>query len=263
MAEPFFNRLKEYFTNVGSVLKGQADVASIFPNAIDVGTSRERIYAEILRLHVPQSCKVSFGGFLFDFEGNESKQIDLIVLNDTSPQFNFHNPDGKGKSFACINGCVAVASIKSTLDSTQLINALENIASLPDKVPLKEGMYNPLINITGWYEDWPYKVIYSSDGVSMATALQTINSFYKDNRDVPYNKRPNIIHVCGNYNIIRAGKNVMTRSGKAIEENSFHGQPDPSDSYALLYTILHIQEIVLASRQIYYKYGDLLDKLPM
>jgi len=136
MAGPFFDRLKKYFTKVGEVLKGQADVASIFPNATDIGASRERIYCEVLRQHLPRSCTVSFGGFLFDMKGNESKQIDLIVLNDASPQFNFHNPDGQGKSFACVDGCIAVASIKSTLNSAQLVDALKNIASLPDKVPL-------------------------------------------------------------------------------------------------------------------------------
>ena len=113
MAGPFFERLKTYFSKVGEVLKGQADVASIFPNTTDIGISRERIYAEVLRQHLPKSCTVSFGGFLFDMEGNESKQIDLIVLNDTSPQFNFHNPSGQGKAFACIDGCVAVASINT------------------------------------------------------------------------------------------------------------------------------------------------------
>lgn len=261
MAGPFFDRLKEYFTKVGEVLKGQADVASIFPNATDIGTSRERIYAEVLRQHLPGSCFVSFGGFLFDMEGNESNQIDLIVLNDAAPQFNFHNPDGQGKSFACIDGCVAVASIKSTLDSDKLIEALKNIASLPDKVPL-EGKHNLLVKIKK-YEDWPYKIVYASDGVSLETALKTINSFYKDNEDIPHYKRPNIIHVCGKYNIVRVGNNATTRGGIPIEENTFWGQPDTSDSYALLYTILHIQSIALSSKQVFYNYMELVNKLPM
>jgi len=261
MTGPFFDRLKTYFTKVGEVLKGQAGVASIFPNATDIGTSRERIYAEVLKQHLPKSCTVSFGGFLFDMEGNESKQIDLIVLNDASPQFNFHNPDGQGKSFACIDGCVAVASIKSTLDSGQLIDALDNIASLPDKIPM-EGRHNPLIKIKN-YEDWPYKIIYASDGVSIETALKTINSFYESNKDIPHYKRPNIIHVCGKYNIVRVGKDATTRDGTRIEENSFWGVPDPSDSYALLSTILEIQLRVQSSKQFLYNYMELVNKLPM
>jgi len=261
MSGPFFERLKLYFSKVGEVLKGQADVASIFPNTTDIGSSRERIYAEVLRQHLPQSCTVSFGGFLFDMEGNESKQIDLIVLNDASPQFNFHNPDGQGKAFACVDGCIAVASIKSTLDSAQLVDALNNIASLPDKVPL-ENRHNPLLKIKN-YEDWPYKIVYASDGASIETALKTLTSFYDGNQNIPQYKRPNIIHVCGKYNIIRVGKGATTRDGTKIQENTFWGQPDPSDSYALLSTILEVQLRAESSKHIIYNYMNLINKLPM
>ena len=262
MAGPFFERLKTYFSKVGEVLKGQADVASIFPNATDIGTSRERIYAEVLRQHLPKSCTVSFGGFLFDMEGNESKQIDLIVLNDTSPQFNFHNPSGQGKAFACIDGCVAVASIKSTLDSGQLNDALDNIASLPNKMPL-EGRHNPRLIIKN-YEDWPYKIIYASDGVLSETALKTINTFYEAKKDIPHYKRPNIIHVCGKYSIVRIEKGAYLSDGTTrtlLEENSFSVVPDASDAYSLLRTILEIQLRLDSTKQLFYNYLELVNKL--
>jgi hypothetical protein len=35
MVNPFFERLGEYFQKVGSVLKGESDVASIFQNPSD------------------------------------------------------------------------------------------------------------------------------------------------------------------------------------------------------------------------------------
>jgi hypothetical protein len=72
------------------------------------------VYAEFLRQHLPTSCHVTLGGFLFDSEGRESKQIDIIVVDDMAPQFNFHNRDGQGKAFAGVDGCVAVAE---TMDS--------------------------------------------------------------------------------------------------------------------------------------------------
>lgn len=262
MTGPFFERLKKYLSNVGQVLKGEADAASIFPNPTDIGMSREIIYAEVLKQHLPDSCTVSQGGFLFDMEGNESKQIDLIVLNDVSPQFNFHNPAGQGKAFACIDGCVAVASIKSTLSSNELIDALENIASLPNKVALNEGSHNIFVRIRN-YEDWPYKIIYASDGIALGTAIETINRYYDENNTIPNNKRPNIIHVCGKYHIFRAWKNATTRGGKEIEENTFFGNEDPSDAFALLATILHIQTNLIASKQVYYNYSELVNKLPM
>jgi hypothetical protein len=261
VAAPFFERLKTYLSEVGKVLKGEADVASVFPNAADIGTSRERVYAEFLRQHLPKGATVTSGGFLFDMEGNESKQIDLIVLNDVSPQFNFHNPEGQGKSFACIDGCVAVGSIKSTLNSGQLVDALDNIASLPDKAPL-ESRHHPLVTIRN-YEDWPYKVAYASDGMAMNAAINTINTFYEDNGSIPYHKRPNIVHVCGKYNIVRVGKDATTRGGAAIEENTFWGNPDTSDAYALLATVLGIQARLLSSNQVFYMYQELVNRLPM
>ena len=49
MAQPFYQRLKAYFADVGAVLQGRASSASIFPNTTDVGMSRERVYVEVLR----------------------------------------------------------------------------------------------------------------------------------------------------------------------------------------------------------------------
>ena len=262
MAGPFIDRLKTYFSKVGEVLRGQADVASIFPNTTDIGISRERIYAEVLRQHLPKSSTVSFGGFLFDMNGNESKQIDLIVLNDISPQFNFHNSSGQGKAFACIDGCVAIASIKSTLDSKQLNDALDNIASLPNKMP-SEGRHNPRLVLKN-YNDLPYKIIYASDGVSSDTAFNTLNSFYNERREIPSYKRPNMIHVCGKYCIVRTGQGDYVSDGQSkrtLEENSFWIIPDASDTYSLLRTILEIQLRLDTSRQLSYNYLELINKI--
>ena len=84
MAQEFYQRLQVYFSEIGKVLKGEADSASIFPNTTDVGMSRERVYSEVLKQHLPSSCNVYYGGFVFDLDGNESKQIDLIVSSDNS-----------------------------------------------------------------------------------------------------------------------------------------------------------------------------------
>lgn len=201
MTKPFYDRLEAYYSKVGEVLRGEADVAAIFPNASDIGGARENIYAEVLRMHVPSSCNVSLGGFLFDLQGYESKQIDILVTNDTSLRFDFHNRDGTGKSFACIDGCIAAVSVKSTLNTAQLRDALDNIASLPDKQPL-EGRVNPLLQIPR-YEDWPYKVIYASNGIGVDSIYESLCQYYDDHPEIPVNKRPNLIHVAGKYCIAR------------------------------------------------------------
>jgi hypothetical protein len=167
MSADFFSRLGSYYTDVAAVLRGEAKVASIFPNTTDIGMSREKIYAEILRLHVPSKCNVFLGGYLFGSDGTESRQLDVIATTDTTPNYNFLNKDNNGKSFSPVDGTLAIASIKSFLNKNELIDALEGIASIPGNKPL-EGRINPMLKI-GNYEDWPYKIVYAPNGVSQET----------------------------------------------------------------------------------------------
>jgi hypothetical protein len=164
MAGQFFQRLRAYYLQVAAVLRGEAEAALIFPNPTDIGMSRERVYAEFLRQHAPSKCNVFLGGFLFGNDGSESAQLDVIVTTDTTPRFNFHNPDGQGKSFSPVEGTVAVASIKSTLNKNELEGALAGIARIPPTGPLA-GRVTLGFAIRN-YDDWPYKIIYASDGIS-------------------------------------------------------------------------------------------------
>jgi len=262
MTKPFYERLKNYFAEVGQVLRGEANSASIFPNSTDIGVSRERIYAEFLRLHLPSSCNVLFGGFLFNQAGDVSKQIDLLVTNDSSLQFNFHNKDGGGKSFACVDGCIAVVSLKSTLNSAQLYDALDNIASIPDKEPLG-GELAPLLS-PKHYNDWPYKIIYASDGNSLAQTMKALENFYLEHPDIPVSKRPNLIHVLGKYfiqRILPGGESAM--DGSFLAENNFYGYVEPTDVYALFRTIVEIQGATTVSGQIMYKYNKMISRLSL
>jgi hypothetical protein len=260
MARPFFDRLRNYFQDVGKVLKGQASSASIFPNPTDVGMSRERVYIEFLRQHLPSSCNVCFGGFLFDQEGNESGQIDVIITNDSSRRFDLHNPDGSGKSFGCIDGCVGVVCLKSNLTTAELRSSLLNLATLPQKQPI-DGRVNPLIRV-GNYDDWPFKIIYASQGARLETILSQLNEFYQQEPSVPLWKRPNLVHVAGQFCIVRVGENAHTRNGTKIADNSFHGQPDPTDVFALYWAITNIQKVAMGSKHVLYNYSSMLDNIP-
>lgn len=260
--KPFHERLQKYFVGVGKVLKGEADAASIFPNTTDIGMSREKIYAEVLKTHLPSSCNVSYGGFLFDQQGNESKQIDIIVSGPQSPQFNFHNKDGSGKSFACIDGCVGVVSVKSNLDSAQLVDSLENLASLPDKQPLRTDLVPPHVRIVG-YDDWPYRIIYASDGVESPTIQKTLAEFYEKHQNIPFNKRPNLIHVIGKYAIVKTSeRGAKTRAGERVAPQTFHSSPD-DNFYHLIWTIASMQCVVSSSRYVIETYDQFLNTFPL
>jgi len=261
MPKDFFERLKKYYSSIGKALRGEEESANIFPNTTDIGLSRERIYAEFLIHHLPKSSNVLFGGYLFNLEGNESKQIDIIITNSLSPRFNFLNKDGSGKSFACIDGATGVVAAKSNLSQPDLFDALKNIASLPDKQPI-EGKVNPLVKIKN-YAEFPYKIILSLNGPEEKTILKNIDNFYLENPDIPTNKRPNLIHVIGKYAILKIGEDAkITRGGQKLEVNSYHYMDDPTDVFALHSAASALQERESTSRHINYEYWEIINKIP-
>lgn len=264
MPTSFFQRLREYYLEVAAVLRGEAKAASIFPNSTDVGATRERIYAEFLRQHAPSKCNVSFGGFLFGENGDESGQLDVIITTDTTPRFNFHNKDGQGKTFSPVEGTLGVASIKSTLDKKELWNALEGIAAIPPSAPLV-GRVNPQLNLPN-QDDWPYKIIYASDGISHQTLLDHTLDFYARNPSIPNGRRPNLIHVSGRYVIFRAIAGMSTTDqttgmSRELPIGEFTAWTRDSDLQAILWVLHALQQRATASAHILYSYNQLINQV--
>lgn len=253
MSGPFFNRLRDYYAKVASVLRGEADAAFVFPNSSDVGMSRERVYAQFLRQHAPSKCNVFFGEFLFGEDGSESRQLDVIVTTDTTPQFNFHNSDGHGKSFSPVEGTLCAVSIKSNLNKPDLENALFGLASIPSTSPLEKRI-NPLIRINK-YDDWPFKVIYATNGPTLATLMNNLHSFSTANPDIPACRLPNIIHVSGQYIVCRMiegfgiwDKNIKKRID--LSPGIFHPIIDQPDVQGMLFVLDNLQTRATASSHI-------------
>jgi hypothetical protein len=263
MPENIYPRLRRYYLKCAEVLRGEADAASVFPNATDVGGSRERIYAEFLRQHAPSKCNIFFGGCVFDDAGNASDQLDIIVTTDTAPAFNLHNADGHGKSIASVEGTLAVFSIKSTLDKKEIYNALKGIASIPPTKPLS-GRANPMAVIAN-YDEWPLKVVYAIDGVSLETAVQHLESFYQANPGIPNNRRPNFIHVSGKYLIARQTStmtvcDVERGTTLPIPVGCFFKMPQP-DLAGIAIVLRDLQQYAVASSHIHFNYTDMVNKV--
>lgn len=264
MPANFYARLREYYLNVAKVLRGDAEVASVFPNPTDIGVARERIYAEFLRMHAPSKCNVFLGGFLFDIVGNESKQLDVIVTTDTAPRFDFHNQDGGGKAFSPVEGTLGVASIKSNLDKTQLYDALDGIASIPPTQPL-EGRIPFTVRIEN-YDDWPFKVVYSTNGLSFETILGHLAEYYRQNSHIPFTRRPHVIHVAGKYAIFRVvpGMGIIERStriDKGSAVGTFEAVTTDSDIQGMVWVLNGLQQNASASAQILYNYVEVINRI--
>jgi len=254
MAQNFFDRLRDYYLDVAKVLRGEAAAASIFANTSDIGLAREKVYLEFLK---------QLGGFLFDDEGAESKQIDIIVTTDTTPKFDFHNQDGSGKSFSPVEGTLGIASIKSSLDKDQLFDALAGIASIPPTKSL-DGRLSLGVQITG-YDDWPYKIVYSSDGLKGATILEHLKTYYDQHPEIPISRRPNIIHVAGKYVIVRAMKGMKINK-PGMEEitpeiGTFAYLDRDADLQAILWVLHSLQQKASHSAEISYNYLHYMKKI--
>lgn len=258
MNKILFDRLRKYYTEVAQVLKGEAEAASVFPNSSDIGTSRENIYLEFIKNHIPSKCNAFLGGYIFDSFGNESKQLDIIITSDTAIKFDLFNKDGKGKSFAPVEGTLGVVSIKSKLDKKQLFDSLSNLASIPATQSL-EGRVSISTKIDE-YDNFPFKIIYASDGLSPETINSHFGKYYQKNISIPESRMPDIIHVSGKYTFIKIRKGMRLFNSQTYGEentgssNYFLTDKDV-DITALMHTIIGLQDYSMASQHIINNYS--------
>jgi hypothetical protein len=264
MADNCLDQIRGYYLAVAQVLRGEATAASVFPNTTDIGTSRELAYKEFLKQHAPSKCNVFLGGYLFDEDGIASKQLDVIVTTDTAPRFDLHNKDGSGKAFSPVEGCLAVISVKSMLNKEALEDALYGFASIPPTRPL-EGRVNPLITISN-YADWPFKVIYATDGIAGETLFEHLNCFYKANPNIPIERRPNHIHVLGKHLFIRGTvtsfvRDVKSGTDRKIALGEYWGTAYKSDLHGIAWTLSQLQENAAASSHINFSYVQMMNKI--
>lgn len=260
MNKPFFNRLFKYYKELSSKMIHDASSASIFANKSDIGVNRENVYLDFLEKHLPSSCCIKLGGFLFDLAGKESCQLDVLVFNNNTPMYDLH-----GKSFGPIDGCISAISIKSNLDKAQLIDSLEGFKKLPDTSPIKfNSLYingPSLENIS-----LPLKIIYAKNGISGEKIFEHLRNYYLDNPEIPLNKKPDIIHVGNEFFIYKPfnvnSKNVnptLHETGK-LSLCPYYLMIEDADVAGIAFTINGIQRHAFVSQNIYYDYTSILLK---
>lgn len=262
MADEFFKRLRQYYLDVAAVLRGDSAVASIFPNTTDIGMSRERVYAEFLRHHAPSKCNVFFGGFLFGCDGSESGQLDVIATTDTTPRYDFQNRGREGKSFAPVDGTLGVASIKSNLNKAELEDALIGMAKIPANGTFETTFGLEINN----YDDWPYKIIFATDGIAGETLLAHLEAFYSQRSDIGLGRKANVIHVAGKYVILRMTPEMglwSTALGKPVDpkQASFYLFKKDPDLQAMMWVLQGLNERAKLSGHMFFKYGYMLNRI--
>lgn len=253
MAPDIFEQFKKHYISVADELTAKAKQAGLLNNATGIGTEREEAYRDFLERHVPKTCDVFLGGYVFDLMGNCSKQMDIIVTGANTPRFRL---SAGNRYIAPLEGTIAVAEIKSKLDKNALVDALYKCASIPS-MPNPKGIIAPILNMEreNW-EDWPFKIIFAFDGSDAETICTHIANFYEDNPSIPIARRPNLIHVLEKYVVARNSKNIkVTSIADEVVDGSYYPIKVGADVSAMVVTLNDLQEKAFASNYLMYKYG--------
>ncbi len=270
MEQNAYRNIIRYFQDAVSALKGELSASLVFNNSADIGEAREWSYLKFLEQHIPKSCNIFRGGFLFRSDGKTSDQIDIIVTAGDVPRFDRFR-EGSRQSFASVDGCLAVTSVKSNLGKKELHDALNNIASIPVSEEI-DGRVILGVKVPD-YADWPVKIVFSLRGPdNIVRLLQNVNEFYADNKSIPIERRPDIIHVLGDLVLIRKKKN-MTNLFSSMEIDQSTGLPrlardgeygiqiNPSDIYGLMMAIHEIQDKTAFAKFIHFDYRNILNAM--
>jgi hypothetical protein len=258
MPKPFVQRFRKYLIDITQVMRGEASVSSIFPNTTDNGQSKERIFLEVLKQHIPSSCNIFLGGFLFNLNGDESKQIDIIISDYQGLKFDALNKDGEGKSFACVDGTVGIVSVKSFLNKDEMFDALDNIASIPKGTSLNQNNEDPYVDMEGM-SDGLLKVIFALDSYSSEATRGYIEEFYSQHPEIPLDLRPNYIHVLGKYSWIRLIRPLTTDDGILRPKGVFCLRNHDADLYFISELLISIEKISRLHRHIFYDYTKIFE----
>jgi hypothetical protein len=212
------DRVIRYFNAVADKLAAQHAISATIKNASDIGYARENLLREFLQNHLPGRLSAVLGGHVFGFNQEESKQLDILILNDIGLNFKENE-----KPFAPIENVAAVVSVKSHLDSANLVDTLLNIAS----VPQIDGDIMDFTNLSGdpfgyFTKHYPRFIIFAYTGMNLESTLYALKKFY-DTNNIPKNRIPNSIIVNKQYYIQICLEPTPTLNGEIIPAFTFHG----------------------------------------
>ena len=201
MSTHAFRKMAEYFQSLVQETTSEARQAGLLQNPTAVGSGREEIFRRLLERHLPDNCEVFRGGYVFNVNGETSKQIDVIATSGATPRFEILP---NLQAIAPLEGTICVGEVKTRLDKETLTKALENFASLPRIADPGKALSPSIVtNENHFWWDWPYKVIFAYDGIEKETIYRYVSQFYKERPEIPQECRPSLIHVLGQYILVR------------------------------------------------------------
>ena len=245
-------RLVQYFEAVGEVLRGDANKAAIFANPADVGGTREEIFSAFLKSHLPAWCNVDRGGFLFNWEGSESGQLDIVISSGYAPKFIPFQETGK--VVREIEGVLGITSIKSKLTKNTMEDALKEFARVP-QMRTNDSHVNPsLRNVR--MEEFIFLHVYASTCDGMDAIFRIVHEFYETNSGIPLNRRPDLIHA-NSHGVIVKAKRGARYGDEVLEEGEYYQLDFKTNFFGLSYVIDEIRRRVALLPHVNFQLSDL------
>ena len=266
MSTDAFAKMVEYFESLVQEMKNEARQAGLLQNPTAVGTGREEIFRRLLERHLPDNCEIFRGGYVFNVEGETSRQIDVIATSGPTPRFEILP---NLQAIAPLEGTICVGEVKTKLDKAELHKALENFASLPQITDPANALNPNIGNIEPefWW-DWPYKVIFAYTAIDKKTLCRHILEFYAKRPEIPPQCRPSLIHVLGKYIIVRRLKGMWFRNvvrGASSEIDTPEGEYFPvvkgADLAAMALMFSQLQQRAFLAYHMIWRYDLWLNRL--
>lgn len=117
--------IKNYFENEADGLQLKYKQSSATSHPTDTGTNREEILINFFENHLPHKFNAVRGGKIYDSNCNLSKQVDVIIYENTAPRL-----DSQGQTLYMAEGVAAAIEVKPKLTKGELEIAIENLKSI-------------------------------------------------------------------------------------------------------------------------------------
>ena len=262
-----FDDLASYFVGLADELSATANQGSLAGNSSDIGTVREDAYREFLRRHVPGTTRVFRGGYVFNLNGERSRQLDVIISAATAPRIQLPKSQIE---IAPYEGTIAVAEVKSRLDKKALFDALEGCKSLPQLVAPQSvrAPYLKLVTEEHWWDN-PLKIIFAYEGIKAPRLISYVDEFYAANGNTPMACRPSLIHVLGQYVAVRIAGDLKeaTVDGLAVDaqprKGSYVVYDLVPDVMALMHLLTKIQQLAFRANHMNWSYRPWLREVSL
>jgi len=116
-----------------------------------------------------------------------------MITTDFTLKFR-HTSDGSSssKTFNCIEGCVAVISMKTNLTKSELEESIMNLYSIPTIKKFEK--HHIINNLAELMKPLPLKIIFAFDGTEYKTTGNNLVKILKD-RNIPMEQKPDFVII--------------------------------------------------------------------